>query len=27
MKESEEFKVKEINFIKDTFKKLIFAME
>eukprot|EP00347_Sterkiella_histriomuscorum_P022884 403336796 len=27
MKESEEFKVKEVNFIKDTLKKLIFAME
>lgn len=27
MKESEEFKVKEVNFLKDTLKKLIFAME
>ncbi|CDW72692.1 UNKNOWN [Stylonychia lemnae] len=27
MKESEEFKVKEVNFIKDTIKKLIFALE
>ena len=27
MKESEEFRVKEICFLKDTIKKLIFALE
>jgi hypothetical protein len=27
MKESEEFRVKEVSFLKDTIRKLIFALE